>query len=81
MISKARNEIKAVKLNFKYLVSRSIVHIMSNINEENERSNNSRQINYWSFNYPNGIKLVRLWFAMNVLASTLMKYNKSEGDK
>ena len=30
---------------------------MSKINEENERSNNSRQINYWSFNYTIGIKL------------------------
>lgn len=53
---------KAVKLNYKYLVSRSIVDIMSKINEENERSNNSRQINYWSLNYTNRIKkYVRLW--------------------
>lgn len=57
IILKDKNEIKAVKLNFKYLVSTSIVDIMSKINEENERSNNSRQSNYWSFNYTNRIKL------------------------
>ena len=57
IILKDKNEIKAVILNFKYLVSTSIVDIMSKINEENERSNNSRQSNYWSFNYTNRIKL------------------------
>lgn len=42
IILKDKNEIKVVKLNFKYLVFISIVDIMFKINEENERLNNLR---------------------------------------